>query len=205
LLVDSKLPIIKLSDNVCSLPNAKLALVIMAGEQGTEIRDNILSTHVLRDSQNRHHLSVKLYESTIYRLRVTLDCHPRPSGGLPDLSCNLMQDVNVLIDLNNDQQFDEQETRIAQRWPLRSTMPLGIYDFEIEIPSIYQSRISQNLHRMRIVVKSTEDYYKKCGRTDFQDTREYNVDILPRVAHRGIEHTNFIRKADNYTKYDSYF
>lgn len=158
----------------------------MAGEQGTEIRDNILTNIQLRENQNRHHLSVTLYEGTLYRLRVTLDCHPNPTGGLPDINCNLAQDVNVFIDLNNDQRFDDNESRLFQRWPLRSTMPLGIYDFEIEIPIIDRLHIPSGTHRMKIIVMPSDEYNRKCGRNDYQETREYTINIIPKVSYRGL-------------------
>jgi hypothetical protein len=158
----------------------------MAGEQGTQIRDNIPLNTLLSENQNRHHLAVSLHENTIYRLRIQLDCQERAGGGLPDIKCNFAQDVNVFIDFNNDERFDETESRVPHRWPLRSTLPLGIYDFEIEIPAIDRLNTRSGSHRMRIVVTPSEEYRRKCGSTDYRDTKEYTINIIPRaVAHRG--------------------
>ena len=40
-------------------------------------------------------------------------------------------------------------------------------------------------HRMRIVVTASEEYRKKCGRTDYSETREYTVNVVPRATYAG--------------------
>ena len=157
----------------------------MAGEQGTHIRDNIPTNTALRDNQNRHHLGITLYESTTYKIRIQLDCFPHAKGGLPDTNCNVAQDVNVLIDFNNDERFDPSESRVPNRWPLLSTMPLGIYDLDIELPVIDRLITKSGTHRMRIVVMPSEEYHQNCGRTDYRETREYTVNIIPKAVYRG--------------------
>jgi hypothetical protein len=162
----------------------------MAGEQGSHIRDNLPTDFALPDSQNRHHLAVSLHDNTIYRLRVQLDCNPSVSRSLSDGNCNLAKDVNVWIDFNNDQQFDQSESRIPHRWPLYSSMPLGIYDFEIQIPPIDEQGTRSGSHRMRIVITPSEEYRRKCVNRggDVSETREYTVNILPKIAYRGNTH-----------------
>jgi hypothetical protein len=155
----------------------------MAGEQGTHIRDNIPTTTALRDTQNRHHLAVSLHEGTTYRLRIQLDCDPRSSRASLQPNCNLAQDVNVWIDLNNDGRFDDSESRVPHRWPLHSTMPLGIYDLKINVPNVDGQYTRVGSHRMRIVMQPSEEYRKKCGRTDYSETREYTVNIIPRTTY----------------------
>jgi hypothetical protein len=157
----------------------------MAGEQGTHIRDNIPTNTLISDNQNRHHLAVSLYENTIYRLRIQLDCRQHSNEGFTEKSCNLAQDVNVWIDFNNDGHFDESESRVPHRWPLYSSIPLGIYDFEIQIPNIDGQNTKSGSHRMRVLVKPSEDYRRKCGLTDSSETREYTVNILSSENHRG--------------------
>ncbi|CAF5155373.1 unnamed protein product, partial [Rotaria sp. Silwood1] len=99
-------------------------------------------------------MAVTLYENTIYRMRIQLDCDDRSAKGTFKVNCNLAYDVNVLIDLNNDGIFDESESRVPHRWPLRTTMKLGIYDLEIPIPSIDEQAMRAGSHIMRVVVKS---------------------------------------------------
>jgi hypothetical protein len=175
---------VTLSDGVCALPNGKIVLVIMAGEQGTHIRDDIL-TNTLSENQNRHHLAVTLNENTVYRLRIQLKCYQHSSRDAFEHDCNLAQDVNVWIDLNNDGRFDEAEIRVPHRWPLHSSISLGIYDFEIHIPVIDRQIIKSGSHRMRVVVKSSEEYRRKCGATDHSETREYTINIISRATHGG--------------------
>jgi hypothetical protein len=171
-----------LRDDVCSLTNGKIVLVIMAGEQGTHIRDDISTNTLMSENQNRHHLAVTLNENTNYRLRIQLKCNQHLRGDSFENDCNLAQDVNVWIDLNNDGRFDEAESRVPHRWPLLSSISLGIYDFEIHIPVIDRQIIQSGPHRMRVVVKSSEEYRRKCGATDYSETREYTINIISRAT-----------------------
>ncbi|UJR23071.1 hypothetical protein I4U23_026095 [Adineta vaga] len=186
--VDTNIPHLVLSDAVCSQKNSKIALVLMAGEQGTHIRDNIATNAVLRENQNRHHLAVSVYENTIYRIRIQLDCFPHWKGGFPDTDCNVAHDVNVLIDFNNDDRFDESESRIPHRWPLLSSMPLGIYDLDISIPAVDGNIIKSGSHRLRVVVTPSDEYTRKCGRTDYRETREYTITIISKIGHRELQY-----------------
>jgi hypothetical protein len=69
--------------------------------------------------------------------------------------------------------------------PSVSSMPLGIYDFEIHIPGIDEQITRSGSHRMRIVVTPSEEYRKKCGNIDSSETREYTVNVIPKAAYRG--------------------
>lgn len=157
----------------------------MAGEQGTHIRDNIATNNILPENQNRHHLALSVYEGTMYRIRIQLDCFPHWKGGFPDPGCNVAQDVNVLIDFNNDDRFDESESRVPIRWPLHNSMALGIYDLDIEIPGVNGHNIQSGSHRMRVVATPSDEYTRKCGKTDYRETREYTITILSKTGHRG--------------------
>lgn len=158
----------------------------MAGEQGTHIRDDTPANTVIRENQNQHHMSVTAHENTYYRLRVQLDCDQRSSRSTYKINCNLIQDVNVLIDLNNDGVFDESESRVPQRWPPRNSMAVGIYDFEIYIPSIDAYNMKGGSHRMRIVVRPGDEYDKKCGRSQYSETREYTVHIISKPGYVAV-------------------
>ncbi|CAF1488364.1 unnamed protein product, partial [Rotaria sordida] len=181
-----------LSNAVCSKAHAKIVLVIMAGEKGSHIRDDTPLNTAIREDQNRHHLAVTLYENTIYRIRIQLDCDQPSSRGSFNINCNLAYDVNVYIDLNNDGRFDESESRVPHRWPLRSTMTLGIYDLEIPIPSIDGLTTKDGSHIMRIVVKSSEEYNRICGRYDYSETREYTVNIIPKEPSKEISQDTYV-------------
>ncbi|CAF2523193.1 unnamed protein product [Rotaria sp. Silwood2] len=181
-LVDTGDPYLTLSDTICSQISGKIVLVMMAGEQGSQIRDNIPINTVYRENQSRHHMTATLYEESIYRIRIQLDCDERSARGSFQLNCNLAYNVNVFIDLNNDGIFDESESRVPHRWPLRSTMTTGIYDLEIPIPSINERTTRSGSHIMRVVVKSSDEYTRKCGRIDYNETREYTVNIIPRTT-----------------------
>ncbi|CAF2952589.1 unnamed protein product [Rotaria sp. Silwood2] len=162
----------------------------MAGEQGSHIRDDTLLNTVIREDHNRHHMAVTLYENTIYRIRIQLDCDERSARASFKLSCNLAQDVNVLIDLNGDGIFDESESHVPHRWPLRSTMTIGIYDLEIPVPSINERSMRGGSHLMRVVVKSSDEYIRKCGRSDYSETREYTINIISKVTYSGTTYND---------------
>lgn len=154
----------------------------MTGELGTHIRDDTPMNTFVGENQNRHHLAVTLYENTVYRIRIQLDCDRPSSKGSYDINCNLAQDVNVWIDHNNDGTYDETESHVANRWPLHNSMGLGIYDLDISIPSINEWNMKAGTHRMRVVVMPSEEYHRKCGRSDYKEIREYTFNIIPRVA-----------------------
>ncbi|CAF2949744.1 unnamed protein product [Rotaria sp. Silwood2] len=181
--VDIGGPYLTLSDSVCSKAHGKIVLVIAAGEKGTHIRDDTPINTIIREDQNRHHMGITYYDNTIYRLRIQLDCDQRSSRAPFRIQCNLAYDVNVYIDLNSDGRFDESESRVPHRWPLRSTMTIGIYDLEIPVPSIDGVTTKGGSHIMRVVVKSSDEYNKKCGRSDYSETREYTVNIIPKEAY----------------------
>ncbi|CAF1430287.1 unnamed protein product, partial [Adineta steineri] len=144
--VDIGGPYLKLSDAVCTQINARIVLVIMAGEQGTEIRDDTLNNTIISEYQNRHHMAVSVYENTTYRIRIQSDCDPASSRGSLNNYCNLAQDVDVLIDLNDDERYDRSESFIPHRWPLRSSIPLGLYDHELSIPASTDLRRRTGTH-----------------------------------------------------------
>ena len=154
----------------------------MAGEKGTHIRDDTPINTVIRENQDRHHMGITLKEGTNYRLRIQLDCDDMSSRGPLKPDCNLAQEVNVFLDLNSDGRYDDSESRTPDRWQLRSSVPLGLYDYEIAVPAINEFYTKLGSHGMRIVVKPSNEYYQKCGKTEYNEVRDYTVQIIPRGA-----------------------
>jgi hypothetical protein len=157
----------------------------MAGERGTQIRDDISTNALTNDYRNEHHMAVTLYEHTVYLLRIQLDCASQLNRELFENGCNIAQDVNVWIDINGDGQFDKSEIGAPYRWPVTSYMAHGIYDLQIYVPIINDNYIRTRQHRMRIVVMQNENYQRTCGRTDYNETRDYTVNIVPRTRYLG--------------------
>jgi hypothetical protein len=158
----------------------------MTGELGTHIRDDTAMNTLVGANQNRHHLAVSLYENTIYRIRIQLDCDRPSSKGSYDINCNHAQDVNVWVDFNNDGRYDDSESRVSPRWPLQNSIGLGIYDLNMAIPAIDGQSLKSGTHRMKVVVAPSDEYRRKCGKTDSQEVREYTFNIIPRpVTHGG--------------------
>ncbi len=181
IVVDTAASNIIFRNSLCSLNTAKIVLVIMAGEKGTQIRDDTPTNPLMNDYQNQHHMAVTIYEHTVYLLRIQLDCSWQLNSDLFENGCNLAQDVNVWVDLNDDGKFDESEIGAPYHWPVTSYMAQGIYDLQIYIPNSMQI----GRHRMRLVVMPSENYRRICDRTDYNETREYIVNIVPRTRYLG--------------------
>ena len=157
----------------------------MAGERGTEIRDDETASAVMGNYQNRHHMEITLHGHTVYLIRIQLDCSGQLSTELTETGCNLAQDVNVWIDINDDGQYDESEVGAPYRWPVTSYLPQGIYDLQIYVPMIDGRYMRGGPHKMRVLISPSEYYRKHCGYNAYTETREYSVNIIPRMKYSG--------------------
>ncbi|CAF4097309.1 unnamed protein product, partial [Rotaria magnacalcarata] len=169
------------SNSLCSVRPARIIFVNMVGQQGTEIRDETGTNYVISEHQNRHHATVTLYESTVNMLRINLNCAEQSRQDLHDDECNLNYSIDVWIDLNDDGIFDEIENRVLHRSLMHSRGPRGAYDLEICTPAIDERYARIGQHRMRLSLMVNDDYRKQCGETDYSETREYMVNIVPKA------------------------
>jgi hypothetical protein len=160
-------------------------LVQMAGQQGTEIRDETATKAALSIYLNRQYITVTLYESSVNMLRIQLDCAQQYRDDSLDYGCSLAYQIDVLIDLNDDGKFDEVENRVHHRSLAHSQGSRGTYDLEVCIPLIDGTNTKAGSHRMRLGLISSEDYRRKCGGTDYSETREYTVNVVPKTACAG--------------------
>ena len=184
IVVESSSPSVHRS-TPCLMSVGEIVLVLMAGERGTEIRDDLPQNALSTSSASEHHRSVTLYEHTIYLLRIQLDCSGQMSTGLSARGCNLAQHVNAWIDLNNDGHFSQSESAAHHRWPVGSYLPEGIYDLQVYVPRIDGTHLAKGPHTMRLIVSPTQSYTSYCHRTDYNQTRDYTVNILPRIYSPG--------------------
>ena len=158
----------------------------MSGEHRTQIRDDPSTKALLeRNQQNRHHLSIVLYEDTTYLLRMQLECNGQRINGSVENSCQLPYDVNVWIDLNDDGSFDDSEIAAPFRWPLNSYLPQGVYDLQVHVPAIGERTTKTGPHRMRLVVMLNEQYRQRCGSYEYKEMREYSVTIVKNTMQPG--------------------
>ncbi|CAF2790009.1 unnamed protein product [Rotaria sp. Silwood2] len=160
-------------------------LVLISGEQETYIRDDTSTIAVISDYQNRHHLAVTLFADSLYLIRIHLDCPRQYGSDSPGTDCNIAHRVDVWIDLNNDGNFDESENQVHRRSPIDSETRVNGYDLTIFIPQIDGTNTKAGHHRMRLSVMRSEDYQRQCGSTDYSETREYTVNIVPRKTCAG--------------------
>lgn len=177
---------------MCFLNFPKIILVLMAGEKGTEIRDDIPKNSLMNNHPNRHHVAVTLFEQTVYLIRIQLDCSTQLSTDLTRTGCNLAQDVFVSIDLNNDGRFDSSELASPYRWPVTSYMAEGIYDLQVSVPARVDQYVRQGTLRMRVLVLPSDYYIRNCGYSAYNETREYMLDIIPRMKYSGSYHKDVI-------------
>lgn len=157
----------------------------MAGEKGTEIRDDIPKNNLIASGPSEHHMSVTVFEHTIYLIRIQLACSTQLRTDLTSTGCNLAQDVTLSIDLNNDGRFDDSEIGSPYRWPTTSYMAEGIYDLQIYVPSIDRRYIKNGPHLMRIHVIPSTHYINNCGYSDYSEVRDYSINIVPRTKYSG--------------------
>lgn len=157
----------------------------MAGEKGTQIRDDRPKNNYVLNDPKQHHMSITLFERTIYLIRIQLDCSTQLRTDLTPTGCNLAQDVAVSIDLNNDGRFDESEIGTPYRWPVTSYMAEGIYDLQIDVPALDRNYARNGPHLMRIVVIPSTYYTGYCGNSEYREVREYSINIIPKVKYSG--------------------
>ncbi|CAF4799195.1 unnamed protein product, partial [Rotaria sp. Silwood2] len=74
---------------MCSLTPARIMFVQMAGQQSTKIRDETPTDVAISNYEIRHHITVTLYENSVNKMRIQLDCAQNSSDDLLDDSCSL--------------------------------------------------------------------------------------------------------------------
>ena len=154
----------------------------MGGERGTEIRDDVSRNSPLNSNPNQRHLQVILYEHTIYLLRVQLNCSSQQQTQLTGTGCNLAQDINVFIDMNDDGRLDSSEIGTLHYWPITSYLPDGVVDLQVYIPYLDSRYVTSRQHQMKIVVTPSDRYQRICGDIDYVESRTYYVNIISRTA-----------------------
>jgi len=157
----------------------------MTGEQNTEIHDETPMNDALSVYYNRQHVTITLYEDTTNVLHILVDCARQSRVDSVESDCSLAHHVDVWIDLNDDGQFDNTENRVRHRSLNNNQLFRSVYDFQISIPEIVGTHTKPGPHRMRIKLTPSKDYLLKCDNADYSETREYTVNIIPRIAYAG--------------------
>ncbi len=160
----------------------KIVLILMMGVQGTQIRDEKATNDGLGVYYNRDYLTITLYEDTTNAIHIQLGCARQSRV---EFDCTLAHYVEVWIDLNDDGKFDDTENRVRHQSSINNQISQNTYDLQISIPAIDEMNTKSGPHRMHIKLTPSEDYRLKCGNTDYSETREYIVNIIPRVAYAG--------------------
>ena len=62
-------------------------------------------------------------------------------------------------------------------------MAEGVYDLQIYVPNIDERYMRSGRNRMRPVVTPSGTHRRNCGRDEYEETREYIVNIFPRGSY----------------------
>jgi hypothetical protein len=173
-----------LKKSMCSMSIGKIVVVQMAGEYGSRIEDDTRTDIISRNEQDRQDSSVTLFEDTTYRIHFQFDCNEERARFPSENACELSQNVKVWIDFNDNGFYDAQNL-VPRRSQSNIYIPGDSYDLDIYIPTIDDRNTKAGIHRMRFTVVPTEDYYRSCGLVQFDETREYAVNILTKAKYSG--------------------
>lgn len=130
-------------------------------------------------------MTVTLYEDMTYRLHIQFDCNGQSNGDSSNTNCDLSQTINVWIDYNDNGYDDNNENQILHHIQTNNNVLGNTNDLELYIPSINNNNIKTGIHRMRLTVIPSAEYQRECGNTDEKETREYTVNIVPKVSYQG--------------------
>ncbi|CAF0730457.1 unnamed protein product [Adineta steineri] len=168
--------------SICFLNPARIILITMDGEQDTKIRDKTPTNITTNDYKSRQNNAITLYENSVNKLTIQLDCSQRTDHILIDDGCSLTYNIDVWIDLNDDGKFDESENRIYHRSLKPSQGRRGAYDLEMSIPQVNGKNIKTGQHRMLLSLLPSEDYRKICNKTDYDEMRQYTANIVSKAT-----------------------
>ena len=156
---------------------AKLTLVSLAGYGNTEIRDQRSQNAMEKNEQTSSYQSVTLYESSVNTVRIQLTCD--------DGNCHPTYHINVWIDLNDDEEFDDFENRVHQQSFTLSQEQESTYDLELCLPKVDGIKTKIGQHRMSLSLTPTVAGRKSFDILNANDTRQYTVNILPKPTCTG--------------------
>jgi hypothetical protein len=171
---------------ICSAGSGAIFSVQLSGEQNTMIHDEKTQCSSMNNYEDRSHLVVKLFDNTIYMLRIQLYCvESRDHGNsyrqdpyLVETNCNISPYIDVWIDLNNDGSFDGSNERFLHNDQRHGGSINNNYDLSIAIPEIDGRNSLDGPHRMRIVLARDENNRQPCYNAGYGEARDYTINII---------------------------
>ena len=158
----------------------------LSGEQNTAINDEIKRCTSLNNYDDRSQLVVRLFDTTVYMLRIQLYCvQPWNNNNLheQDSSCSSVHYLGVWIDLNNDGNFDETRERFLHNHEINGIYDRRDYELNLFISQIDGINYLDGPHRMRIVLVRDQNHLKPCFIDGYGEARDYTVHIIPKHYH----------------------
>ena len=153
-------PSVILKKSRCSLSLGQIKRVEIVGEHGSRIYD---------DSSYQHYSTIILQEDSTYNLQIQFECE--------ETTCELPQDINVWIDLN-DNGLDDGEIRMLNRGRMNKKRQGNTFRLELYVPIVDGQQVQSGNHRMRLTATPSRKYQRECGRQENEQRREYTVDII---------------------------
>ncbi|CAF1636624.1 unnamed protein product, partial [Didymodactylos carnosus] len=170
----------------CSGGNSAIFLVKLFGEQNTQIDDSTKQCSSTNNYSDRRDLVVTLFDNMAYTLHIELFCvqqgdyensYNRDSS-LFDTICNRAHYLDVWIDFNNDDIFDESKERMSPTDRYRDDNHKTQYDLHINIPKIDGGYYLDGQRRMRIILTQDEQNRRSCYNSGYGEARDYTVRII---------------------------
>lgn len=151
----------------------------MPGESNSRIQDGISA-----ENEDQSYLTASVYGDSIYPLRVQLDCDAQTGRDSSSNPCSSSLSIVAWIDYN-DNEFDDTESALLGRSWSDNAAPTGAYELNIRIPSIDGRIIKPGLHRLRLTVMPSAEYQRDCGSFNYQEIKDYSVNVLRKARVRG--------------------
>jgi hypothetical protein len=160
--------------------------VKLSGEENTIIHDEMTRCSSMNNYEDRSHLVAKLFDNTIYMLRIQLYCVKSWDSGtsygqdpsLIETNCNVAYYTDVWIDLNDDGNFDDNNERFLHNDQRTDISIDSYYDLSIAIPQIDGKQYFDGPHRMRIIMTRDQHNRKPCHNAGYGEARDYTVHII---------------------------
>lgn len=171
----------------CSNDHGAISLVKLTGERGSQIEDRERVCSSTNNYDDQRDLTVTLFDDTSYSLRIDLACakqesdygsaYDEPSS---DSSCKQASYVDVWVDFNDDNVFDDARERLTSIDRSSSDSRQAQRTLTMYIPAIDGRYYLAGQHRMRIVLNHKEPSRGPCQNGGFGEARDYTIQVVPK-------------------------
>lgn len=166
----------------CALHLNRIGLVQMDGDDNSNIQDDIRA--FINNGQYRRAFILTVYEDSVHKLHVQLDCGGHLGERSSDSPCSNSLSVHIWIDFNSNRQDDEESRLLHRSWSTNE-ISTGTYDLDVYIPAIDDRTTQIGQHTMQIIVVPSHEYQNECGTVDYSEKKYYTLNIVRKPRHIG--------------------